>query len=73
MICREVVPGSLAVLNNPVPHFSCAARVGSDTKGEFQTLKRVMLTLNKFCQGIQRADQAMYHVLTKCAKIQKLP
>lgn len=58
------------------PTFACAAWVGSDTQDEFQTLKdtlkRVKIssehTLNEFCQMIQRADQAVYHILTKCAR-----
>uniref|UniRef100_A0A8W8K9C7 Uncharacterized protein n=1 Tax=Magallana gigas TaxID=29159 RepID=A0A8W8K9C7_MAGGI len=53
-----------------------AAGIGPDTQGEFQTLKDTLnrvklpseLKLNESRQGIQRADQAVYHVLTKCAR-----
>lgn len=60
----------------PSPTFVCAAGIGPDTQGEFQTLKDTLnrvklpseLKLNESRQGIQRADQAVYHVLTKCAR-----
>lgn len=60
----------------PSPTVVRAAGVGSDTQGEFQTLKDSLsrlklpseLKLNESRQGIQRADQAVYHVLTRCAR-----
>ena len=56
----------------PSPTVVHAAGVGSDTQGEFQTLKDSLsrlklpseLKLNESRQGIQRAD----HVLTRCAR-----
>ena len=60
----------------PSPTVVRTAGVGSDTQGEFQTLKdsfsRLKLPseikLTESRQVIQRADQAVYHILTRCAR-----
>ena len=60
----------------PSPTVVRTAGVGSDTQGEFQTLKdsfsRLKLPseikLTESRQVIQRADQEVYHILTRCAR-----
>lgn len=49
--------------------------MGLETQSEFQTLNNILnrklpseLKVNESHQGIQSADQAVYHVLTKCAR-----